>query len=142
MVPWCSVQACGWTHNTGVGSSIPLCVTIKTPLVRKAMGSHLKKPLATNKLRALSLVSATLEIEYAMQYFAKPVFYPISLMCVAILTITFFNLFISNEQCGRPVVFLWCFSCKSCLIASVSCRRHASNLASLIVDFGNTSMQM
>ena len=29
------------TYNTGVVSSIPLCVTFKTPLVRKATGNHL-----------------------------------------------------------------------------------------------------
>ena len=28
------------THNAGVVSSIPPCVTIKTPLARKAMGSN------------------------------------------------------------------------------------------------------
>ena len=30
-------------HNAGAVSSIPPCVTIKTPLVRKATGNHLIK---------------------------------------------------------------------------------------------------
>ena len=30
-----------WTHNTGIVSWIPPCVTFKTPLVMKAMGNHL-----------------------------------------------------------------------------------------------------
>ena len=55
------------THNTGVVSSIPPCVTFKTPLVRKATGNHLMKSISLEKLRALSLVSATLEIEHAMK---------------------------------------------------------------------------
>ena len=46
-------------------SSIPQCVTIKAPLVRKATGDHLHFP--RKNLRALFLVSATLEIEYAMR---------------------------------------------------------------------------
>ena len=56
------------THNTGVVSSIPPCINFKTPLVRKAMGNHLINSISLEKrLRALPLVSATLEIEYAMQ---------------------------------------------------------------------------
>ena len=31
------------THNTGVGSLIPPCVTMKTPSVRKATGDQLIK---------------------------------------------------------------------------------------------------
>ena len=34
---WLSVQ----THNAGVITSIPPCVTFQTPLVRKATGNHL-----------------------------------------------------------------------------------------------------
>ena len=56
------------THNTGGVSSIPPCVTFKTPLVRKAMGNHLIISTSLEKLRAQSLVSATLEIEYATQF--------------------------------------------------------------------------
>ena len=54
-------------RNTGVVSSIPPCVTFKTPLVRKATGNHLMNSSSQAKLRALPLVSATLEIEYATQ---------------------------------------------------------------------------
>ena len=55
------------THNTGVVSSIPPCVTFKTPLVRKATGNHLMSSTSLKQLGP-SLVSATLEIEFAMQY--------------------------------------------------------------------------
>ena len=55
------------THNTGVVSSILPCVTLKTPSVRKATGNHLVNSISLEKLRALSLVSAKLEIEYATQ---------------------------------------------------------------------------
>ena len=54
-----------WTYNTGVVSLIPPCVTFKTPLVRKAAGNHLMNSTSLENLRALSLVSAALEIEYA-----------------------------------------------------------------------------
>ena len=50
------------THNTGVAR-----VTIIRQLVRKVMGNHLIKSTSLEKLRAVSLVSAKLEIEYAMQ---------------------------------------------------------------------------
>ena len=55
------------TRKAGVVSSSPEGVTITTPLVRKATGSHLIKSNSLEKLRALSLVSATLEVEYATQ---------------------------------------------------------------------------
>ena len=45
-------------HNIGVVSSIPPFVTFKTPLVRKATGSHLMRSASLEK---------TLEIEYAVQ---------------------------------------------------------------------------
>ena len=61
---WLSVR----THNTVVVSSIPPCITIKTPLARKATGNPLLKPTSLVKLSSLPLVSATLEIEYATQY--------------------------------------------------------------------------
>ena len=48
----------------GVVSSNPTRVIIKTPL---ATGNHLIKSTSLEKLRAVSLVSAKLEIEYAMQ---------------------------------------------------------------------------
>ena len=94
---WCSGAVVQWsgtrTHNTEVVSSIPPCVTIKTPLVRKATGNHLTKSPSLEetessvsdaideegnaprkihfprKNSALYLVSATLEIEYATQFF-------------------------------------------------------------------------
>ena len=37
------------THNTGVVSSIPPCVTFKTPLVRKATGNHLMNSTSLGK---------------------------------------------------------------------------------------------
>ena len=63
MAYWLSMQ----THNIEVVSSIPQCVTFKTPLVRKATGNYLIHSTSLEKLRALSLVSAALEIEYATQ---------------------------------------------------------------------------
>ena len=56
------------THNTGVFSWIPPCINFKTPLARKATGNHLMNSISLEKLRALSLVSATLEIKYAAQF--------------------------------------------------------------------------
>ena len=56
VVLWLGMQ----THNTGV----MMCPT-KAPFVRKATGNHLMNSTSLEKLRALSLVSATLEIEYA-----------------------------------------------------------------------------
>ena len=47
-------------------SSIPPCVTSKTPMVRKATGNHLTSSTSVEETQSLSLVSATLEIEYAM----------------------------------------------------------------------------
>ena len=55
------------SYCTGAVNSVPPCVTMKTPLLRKAMGNHLIKSTSLEKLRALSLVSATLKIEYPMQ---------------------------------------------------------------------------
>ena len=57
----------GSNNNTGVVSSNPEHVTIKLPLVRKAMGNHLVKSTFLEKLRVLSMVSAKLEIEYVTQ---------------------------------------------------------------------------
>ena len=65
MVLWLSVR----THNVGVVSSNSTCVIRKALWMRKATGNHLIKSTFPAKLRALSLVSATLEIEYAMQDF-------------------------------------------------------------------------
>ena len=48
-------------------SSNPTRVTIETPLMRKAAGNTSSNLFPSEKLRALSLVSATLEIEYATQ---------------------------------------------------------------------------
>ena len=107
---WNGVMVKHADHNAGVLSSIPPCVTIEMPLVRKAMGSHLIKSTSLEKnsepclwfllrskssilwdimnilfceegngnpphriyfprkkLRALYLVSATLEIESSMR---------------------------------------------------------------------------
>ena len=53
---------------TGVVSSNPALVTIKTPLVREATGNHLMNPTSLGKKpRALSLVSAKLKIELALR---------------------------------------------------------------------------
>ena len=40
----------------------------KTPWMRKARGNHVIKSTSLENLRALSLVSATLEVEYPTQY--------------------------------------------------------------------------
>ena len=57
------------THNAGVVGSNRVRVITKTPLVSKATGNYLIKSISLDKLRALSLVSATLEIEYALQLY-------------------------------------------------------------------------
>ena len=63
------------TQDKGVASSNPAPVTIKTPLMKKAMGSHPIKSTSLGKeLRNLSLVAATLEIEYAAQIFCNEVY--------------------------------------------------------------------
>ena len=67
MVPWCYGLACRLI--TGILSSIPPCVTIKTPPVRKTTGNGLIKSTCREKLRALTMVSATLEIKYSKQFF-------------------------------------------------------------------------
>ena len=56
------------TLNTGVVSPIPPCVIFKMPLARKATGNHLMNSTFLEKLRAASLVAATLEIEYATEF--------------------------------------------------------------------------
>ena len=58
-----------WTVNKVVASSNPALVTVRKPLVRRATGSHLIKAISPGKLRALSLASAAVEIEYAAQLF-------------------------------------------------------------------------
>ena len=40
------------THSTGVASSIPPCVTFKTPLVKKATGNHLMKSTSLEKAQS------------------------------------------------------------------------------------------
>ena len=40
------------THNTGVVSSNPARVTMKTPLARKTTGNHLIKPTALEKIQS------------------------------------------------------------------------------------------
>ena len=42
-------------------------VTVKTPLARKVTGNHLIKSTCLEKRKALSLVSAKLEIEYVIK---------------------------------------------------------------------------
>ena len=59
---WLSVQ----THNAGGVSSNPARVTVKVPLVKKTTGNHLIKSNSLLEFRALSLVSAVLEIEFVM----------------------------------------------------------------------------
>ena len=65
-----------WTHSTGVVRSNPTCFVIKTPSARKAKGNYLRTHFARKKLRALSLVSDMLEIEYAMQ--SRSAYSPVS----------------------------------------------------------------
>ena len=63
MVYWLSMH----THNVGVMSSNPACVTIKAPLTGKT--SQRKPPHKSTFLEKLrALVSAKLEIEYATQF--------------------------------------------------------------------------
>ena len=57
----------GRTHNMGFVSLNSPYVTIETPLVKKATELHLMKSSSLEKLRALSRVSAALEIQYVMQ---------------------------------------------------------------------------
>ena len=40
------------THNTGLVSSIPPCVTFKTPFVRKATGNHLMNSTSLDKTQS------------------------------------------------------------------------------------------
>ena len=56
-----------WTQNTGIVSSNPARVPIKTPLLRKATGNHFIKSISLEKFRAVFLFSDMLEIEYATQ---------------------------------------------------------------------------
>ena len=62
------------THNTGVMSLNPISITIKAPLVREATGNHLIQSPFLDKLRALSLFSVTLKIEYATQVIKQDAF--------------------------------------------------------------------
>ena len=57
------------THDTGVVSSNPAPVAIETSLVMKATRSQILNSTPLQTRRASSLVSAKLEIEYAMQFF-------------------------------------------------------------------------
>ena len=76
-------------RNTGAVSSIPPCFTLKMPLVRKTTVNPLMNSTALEKTQSLSLVSAALELEYAMQMVwgwpsgsivsSTPVFFPIVL---------------------------------------------------------------
>ena len=65
MTQWLSMRI----HNTGVVSEIPPCVTVKTPLVKMTTGNYIMNSTSLKELRAMSLVSATLEIEYATQLY-------------------------------------------------------------------------
>ena len=58
-----------WANNTRVVSSNPTRARIITPLVRKAIGNQRINTISPEKFRALSLVSATLEIEHVTQFF-------------------------------------------------------------------------
>ena len=40
------------THNTGIVSSIPPCITFETPLVRKATGNHLMNSTSLEKTQS------------------------------------------------------------------------------------------
>ena len=59
------------TLNAGGVSSNPAPVTMKIPLAKKAMEDHLIVFTSLEKVRALSLVSAKLEIEYATRYYSQ-----------------------------------------------------------------------
>ena len=63
---WLSIR----THNTGVVSSNPARVTIKTLLKRKATGKQPHKiHFHSKNSRALTLVSASLKIEHGNSFF-------------------------------------------------------------------------
>ena len=64
MVYWLRMR----THSTGVVTSNPPRVAINTPLARKATRNHLIKSPFLEKLRALSLISATLEFGHEAQF--------------------------------------------------------------------------
>ena len=52
----------------------PLCVTIKKAIGEEGNGKPPHKiPSPRKKLRALSLVSATLEIDYAMEFYENTI---------------------------------------------------------------------
>ena len=90
------------THNRRVVSSILSCVIFKTPLVRKATGSHLMNSTSLEKTQ--SLVSATLEIEYATQYASQVVLLLLFLLITNIYT-GFFYRYIMFTQ-GK---FIYCY---------------------------------
>lgn len=49
----------------------PRLVTMKTPLARKVVENHLMTSLPWENIRALSLISATLKLKYAMLFIWK-----------------------------------------------------------------------
>ena len=54
-------------HGTGVVSSNAACLPIKTPLLKKVTGNHLKKPSFLAETQSSVSGSATLKIEYWTQ---------------------------------------------------------------------------
>ena len=65
-----------------------MCHKRKTPLVRKATGNHLMKSTSLETLRALFLVSATLEFEHATQVYGSSELLPIVVSNIILLTNT------------------------------------------------------
>lgn len=63
MVYWLSVR----TLNTGVKSSIPALLTIKTPLTSQSTGNTLIKSISLEETQSPVPVSATRQLDYATQ---------------------------------------------------------------------------
>ena len=83
VVPWRIIMR---THNTGVVSSTPPCVTLKTPLVGKTAGNHLMNSTSLEKTQ--SPVSG--------------LFYVRNRVCNAVLVINAILCFYT-EKCHPPI---------------------------------------
>ena len=70
---WCRCIVVKYADSQHRGCQLDssMCHFKKTLLMRKASGNHLMNSTSLEKLRALSLVSATLKMEYATQFFCE-----------------------------------------------------------------------
>ena len=64
------VKSCPAAWATLESNFLSMLATINTPMVRNATDNHLMNSTFLEKVNALSLVSATLEIKYATQFFS------------------------------------------------------------------------